>query len=119
MFLRQQVIVLERQVTRPKLTQGDRQLFVLLAKSDQRLAGSSDRCDTGYPDRLALVGLQAILASLYPIQTPFPIVIIDSVGIRIVIGHILATDSPHDHVKISVDDQALSPIFAGVQHLFA
>lgn len=31
MLLRQQVIVLERQVTRPKLTQGDRKIFVLLA----------------------------------------------------------------------------------------
>jgi putative transposase len=31
MFLRQQVIVLERQVTRPRLTQRDRQLLVLLA----------------------------------------------------------------------------------------
>ena len=31
MFLRQQVIVLERQVNRPKMTRRDRQLLVLLA----------------------------------------------------------------------------------------
>jgi putative transposase len=30
LFLRQQLIVLERQVSRPKLTQRDRQVFVLL-----------------------------------------------------------------------------------------
>jgi hypothetical protein len=31
MFLRQQLIVLERQVSRPKITQRDRQILVLLA----------------------------------------------------------------------------------------
>jgi hypothetical protein len=49
MFLRQQVIVLERQVTRPKLTQGDRQIFVLLAS---RIRGWREALIVMKPDTL-------------------------------------------------------------------
>jgi putative transposase len=49
MFLRQQVIVLERQVTRPKLTQGDRQIFVLLAS---RIRGWREALIVVKPDTL-------------------------------------------------------------------
>lgn len=61
MFLRQQLIVLERQVVRPKMTQRDRQVLVLLAS--QRLEGSLDRREAGHLARLAPIGLQVVLAT--------------------------------------------------------
>jgi putative transposase len=48
-FLRQQLIVLERQVERPKLTQRDRQILVLLAS---RIAGWRDALVVVKPDTL-------------------------------------------------------------------
>jgi hypothetical protein len=49
MFLRQQLIVLERQVKRPKLTQRDRQILVLLAS---RIAGWREALVAVKPDTL-------------------------------------------------------------------
>jgi hypothetical protein len=49
MFLRQQLIVLERQVKRPQLTQRDRQILVLLAS---RIAGWREALVVVKPDTL-------------------------------------------------------------------
>lgn len=49
MFLRQQLVVLERQVNRPKLTQRDRQLRVLLAS---RIRGWKEALIEVKPDTL-------------------------------------------------------------------
>jgi putative transposase len=49
MFLRQQLIVLERQVTRPQLTQRDRQILVLLAS---RIQGWREALKVVKPDTL-------------------------------------------------------------------
>ncbi len=49
MFLRQQLIVLERQVKRPKLTQRDRQILVLLAS---RVRGWREALVVVKPDTL-------------------------------------------------------------------
>ena len=63
MFLRQQLIVLERQVARPKMTQRDPQVLVLLARWIKGWKETLIVVKPGYFDRLAPIGFQVILAT--------------------------------------------------------
>jgi hypothetical protein len=67
LFLRQQLIVLERQVDRPKLTQHDRRILVLLASRIQ-----------GWREALVVVKPDTVMATLVVRADSSPILPIDN-----------------------------------------